>query len=51
MKGRFLSIRVTDEFKKEVEDFCQQKKWSITTAVKEGLKLLMKQRVVEGGGE
>ena len=41
MKKHFISIRVTDEFKKEVEEFSRKKRWSLTTTVVEALKLLM----------
>jgi hypothetical protein len=41
MKKRFISIRVTDEFKKEVEEFSRKKHWSLTTTVVEALKVLM----------
>jgi predicted transcriptional regulator len=41
MKKHFISIRVTDEFKKEVEEFSRKKRWSLTTVVVEALKRLM----------
>ena len=41
MKTKYISVRVSDEFKQIVEEFRKAKKWSITTTVVEALRRLM----------